>query len=79
MGRNATFLLDDEDELRISDTITLIYYSKKPVELVELTPIQERERQLFASRYLVTGRLLGEGGYGKVLVGVNQETQQQLS
>jgi serine/threonine protein kinase len=79
MGRNATLLLDDEDELRISDTVTLIYYSKKPVELVELTPVQERERQLFASRYLVTGRLLGEGGYGKVLVGVHQETQRQLA
>jgi serine/threonine protein kinase len=79
MGPNATFLLDDEDELRLSDTVTLIYRSTSPVEQVELTPVQERERQVFASRYLVTGRLLGEGGYGKVLVGVNQATQRQLA
>jgi serine/threonine protein kinase len=79
MGKNATFLLDDEDELHISETVTLIYFSKRSVEPVKLTPIQERERQVFASRYLVTGRLLGEGGYGKVLVGVNQETQRQLA
>jgi serine/threonine protein kinase len=79
MGKNVTFLLDDEDELHISETVTLIYFSKRPVEPVRLTPIQERERQVFASRYLVTGRLLGEGGYGKVLVGVNQETQRQLA
>ncbi|KAF1838993.1 Pkinase-domain-containing protein [Decorospora gaudefroyi] len=79
MGRKSTFLLDDEDELRISDTVTLIYYSKKPVELAKLTPIQERERHTFAQRFLVTGRVLGEGGYGKVLVAVNQETHRQLA
>jgi serine/threonine protein kinase len=79
MGPNATFLLDNEDELRISDTVTLIYCSNRSVEPVQLTPTQERERLMFASRYLVTGRLLGEGGYGKVLVGVNQQTQRQLA
>ncbi|KAF1947125.1 Pkinase-domain-containing protein [Clathrospora elynae] len=79
MGHNNTFLLDNGDELRISDTVSLIYWSIRPVELVELTPVQEREKSTFASRYLVTGRLLGEGGYGKVLVGVHQDTQRQLA
>lgn len=79
MGHNSTFLLDDGDELRISDTVTLIYYSNNPVEEIELSPIQGREKNVFASRYLVTGRLLGEGAYGKVLVGVHQETQRQLA
>ncbi|KAF1850860.1 Pkinase-domain-containing protein [Cucurbitaria berberidis CBS 394.84] len=79
MGPNCTFLLDDGDELRISDTVTLIYRPIKPVDEVKLTPIQEREQSVFASRYLVTGRLLGEGGYGKVLVGIHQETQRQLA
>ena len=79
MGQNCTFLLDDGDELRISETVTLIYYSKNPVEEIEMSPVQEREKDVFASRYLVTGRLLGEGGYGKVLVGVHQETQRQLA
>jgi serine/threonine protein kinase len=79
MGPKSTFLLEDGDEIRISDTVTLIYRSNMPVELVKLTAIQERERRTFASRYLLTGRLLGEGGYGKVLVGINQETQRQLA
>ena len=79
MGPKSTFLLEDGDEIRISDTITLVYYSNIPAELVKFTAIQERERQTFASRYLLTGRLLGEGGYGKVLVGINQETQRQLA
>ncbi|KAI4678928.1 uncharacterized protein J4E88_006216 [Alternaria novae-zelandiae] len=79
MGPKSTFLLEDGDELRISETVTLTYCSSTPVELVKLTDIQERERQTFASRYLLTGRLLGEGGNGKVLVGINQETQRQLA
>ncbi|CAO2649610.1 Nn.00g069950.m01.CDS01 [Neocucurbitaria sp. VM-36] len=79
MGQNCTFLLDNDDELRLSDTVTLMYRSTKLVEDTELTPVQERETNVFASRYLVTGRLLGEGGYGKVLVGVHQETQRQLA
>jgi serine/threonine protein kinase len=79
MGPKSTFLLEDGDEIRISETVTLVYCSKTPVELVKLTAIQEREKQTFASRYLLTGRLLGEGGYGKVLVGINQETQRQLA
>ncbi|KAG9195865.1 hypothetical protein G6011_00986 [Alternaria panax] len=79
IGHKSTFLLEDGDEIRISETVTLVYCSKMPVELVKLTAIQERERQTFASRYLLTGRLLGEGGYGKVIVGINQETQRQLA
>lgn len=79
MGPKSTFLLEDGDEICISDTVTLVYCSNTLVELVKLTAIQERERQTFASRYLLTGRLLGEGGYGKVLVGINQETRRQLA
>ncbi|EUC44137.1 hypothetical protein COCMIDRAFT_38029 [Bipolaris oryzae ATCC 44560] len=79
MGRNNTFLLGHGDELNISDTITLIYLSKSPVQSVDLTPTQEMEIQTFSSRYLVTARMLGEGGYGKVLVGVVRETQKQLA
>ncbi|KAH6848484.1 meiosis-specific serine/threonine-protein kinase mek1 [Alternaria rosae] len=79
MGPKSTFLLEDGDEIRISETVTLIYCSNTPVELVKLTDIQEREKLTFASRYLLTGRLLGEGGNGKVLVGINQETQRQLA
>lgn len=79
MGRNSTFLLDHGDELRLSESVTLTYYSDKPVQETHLTSIQEREKSLFASRYLITGRLLGEGGYGKVLIGIHQETQRQLA
>ncbi|KAF3042071.1 hypothetical protein E8E11_007006 [Didymella keratinophila] len=62
MGKKGTFLLDDGDELQLSETVTL-----------------EREKAILASRYLVTGRLLGEGGYGKVLIGIDQSTQRQLA
>jgi pheromone a factor receptor len=79
MGRKNIFLLDHGDNLHISDTITLIYLSKSPVQAVKLTTAQELERRMFSSRYLITSRMLGEGGYGKVLVGMNQVTQKQLA
>ncbi|KAJ4367137.1 hypothetical protein N0V83_007667 [Neocucurbitaria cava] len=79
MGQNCTFLLDDHDELHLSETITLIYRSLNPAEDAKLNAVQERETYVFSSRYLVTSRLLGEGGNGKVLVGVHQETQTQLA
>lgn len=79
MGRNSTFLLDDGDQLRISENIALVYRSHMRVSEVNLTPTQKRETQCFASRYLMTGRLLGEGGNGKVLVAVDSVTQQQLA
>ena len=79
MGRKNTFLLDAGDELHISENITLIYISRSPVKTIKLTPTQEVERQMFSARYLVTSRMLGAGGYGKVLVGVHQQTQRQLA
>ncbi|KAE8870029.1 hypothetical protein PTNB29_00373 [Pyrenophora teres f. teres] len=79
MGRNGTFLLEDGDEISISDTVTLIYRARRSLKPMSLTTTQEKERQTFASRFLITGRLLGEGGYGKVLVGIKQDTQRQLA
>ncbi|CBY01196.1 hypothetical protein LEMA_P023260.1 [Plenodomus lingam JN3] len=79
MGNSNCFLLEHGDELRISDTVTLVYTSKTHGKEAVLSPVQQREKQSFASRYLVTGRMLGEGGYGRVLVGINQDTQRQLA
>ncbi|ORY09890.1 kinase-like domain-containing protein [Clohesyomyces aquaticus] len=80
MGRKSgSFLLDEGDELRISDSVTLIYHSLVPVQDTILNPVQQREQKLFASRYLITGRILGEGGYGKVMVAIHQKTQRQLA
>ncbi|KAJ5020996.1 pheromone A receptor-domain-containing protein [Bipolaris maydis] len=79
MGRNNTFLLGHGDELNISDNITLIYLSKSPVQAVDMTTTQKMEIQTFSSRYLVTARMLGEGGYGKVFVGIVRETQKQFA
>jgi len=79
MGRSSTFLLNDGDELQLSDTVKLIFYSMKPIPEYLFTPTQERERAIFAQEYLITGRLLGEGGYGKVLIGIDQATQHQLA
>jgi serine/threonine protein kinase len=79
MGHGGTFLLDDGDELHISDSIRLIFYSVESVQDVAFTAVQEREKAIFAQDYLVTGRLLGQGGYGMVLLGVDQATQHQLA
>ncbi|KAF1933448.1 kinase-like protein [Didymella exigua CBS 183.55] len=79
MGKNGTFLLDDGDELQLSETVTLIYHSFGTVKHCVLTSMQEREKLSLASRYLITGRLLGEGGYGKVLIGIDQKSQRQLA
>ncbi|KAF2823889.1 kinase-like protein [Ophiobolus disseminans] len=79
MGRGNTFLLSEGDELQISETVTLIFSSAKSIQQVEFTPIQEREKAIFSRDYLITGRLLGEGGYGKVLIGIDQATQRQLA
>jgi serine/threonine protein kinase len=79
MGKNGTFLLDDGDELQLSDSVTLIYQSLGQVKQCTLTKTQEREKDLLSSRYLLTGRLLGEGGYGKVLIGIDQATHLQLA
>lgn len=79
MDRGDTFLLDPGDELHLSESIHLIFRSRKPIKEAELTTIQEREMAMFAEDFLITGRLLGEGGYGKVLIGINQATQRQLA
>lgn len=80
MGRkNGSFLLDDGDELRLSESVTLTYHEMESAKEHQLTPTQLHEKALFASRYLITGRLLGLGGYGKVLVGIHQKTQRQLA
>jgi serine/threonine protein kinase len=79
MGKNATFLLDDGDELQLSEGVTLVYQSLGEVKHCALTKTQQREKNLLSSRYLLTGRLLGEGGYGKVLIGIGQATQRQLA
>jgi serine/threonine protein kinase len=79
MGHGGTFLLDEGDELHISDSIRLIFCSTEPIQEVAFTATQEREKAIFAQDYLVTGRLLGQGGYGMVLIGVDQATQCQLA
>lgn len=80
MGRKTgAFLLDDGDELRISDSLTIVYHSYYPTSGERLTAIQEREKRLFSDQYLITSRVLGMGGYGKVMVAVDQKTQRQLA
>jgi pheromone a factor receptor len=65
MGQDNTFLLDDGDEVHISETVKLTFYSSKPIEQAQFSAVQEREKAIFAKQYLITGRLLGEGGYGR--------------
>jgi serine/threonine protein kinase len=35
--------------------------------------------ELFSSRYVITSRCLGAGGFGKVMVGIHQKTQRQVA
>ncbi|KAF2024920.1 kinase-like protein, partial [Setomelanomma holmii] len=79
MGCNTTFLLDQGDELVLSETVRLVFSSAKPIQKAQFTPLQEREMAIFSRDYLITGRLLGEGGYGRVLIGIDQATQRQLA
>lgn len=77
--KHGAFLLNEKDELQISESITLIYYELEPQKDLQLTLTQEHEKQHFASRYLITGRQLGKGGFGKVVVAIHQKTQRQLA
>jgi pheromone a factor receptor len=77
--KHGAFLLDDSDELRISDSVTLIYHDMEAKAASPLTPTQKREVPHFASRYLLTGRLLGKGGFGQVIVGIHQKSKRQLA
>lgn len=77
--KQGAFLLDDQDELRISDTVTLIYHTLEPTSESSLTETQKSEVQQFASEYLLTGRLLGKGGFGKVVVGIHQNSIRQVA
>jgi hypothetical protein len=80
MGRkNGSFLLDEADQLRISDSVTLVYRSLTKIQEERLPITQQQEKQSFASRYVITGRVLGIGGYGRVLIAVHQKTQRQLA
>ena len=77
--KSGAFLLDEQDELRMSDFVTLIYHATDPYEELRLTGVQEREKGQFASRYFITGRQIGKGGFGKVVVGIHQKSNRQLA
>lgn len=79
MGRGNTFLLDPGDELHMTEKIQLVFRPFKPAKEAVFTSIQQRERDIFADDFLITGRLLGQGAYGKVLIGIDQTTQRQLA
>ncbi|KAL5121752.1 hypothetical protein ACEQ8H_000439 [Pleosporales sp. CAS-2024a] len=79
MGRSSSFLLNDGDELQLSATVRLIFFSMKTIQEAQFDPTQERERAIFAHDYSITGRVLGEGGYGKVLIGIDQANQHQVA
>lgn len=44
--KSGSFLLDDGDELRLSDNVTLTYRSVDPVEENKLSPLQQREKEV---------------------------------
>lgn len=77
--KNGAYLLNDGDQLRISNRITLTYHSIIQPQQEELSDTQEQEAQYFSSRYEIGNRVLGSGGYGKVLVAIHRKTQRQLA
>jgi len=54
--KSGSFLLDDGDQLRLSDNVTLIYRSIDPVEDDKLSLLQQREKE--ASQVLLRSTLL---------------------
>lgn len=77
--KNGAYLLNDGDQLRISNRVTLIYHSITQPQQEELSNTQEQEAQHFSSRYEIRNRVLGSGGFGKVLVAIHRKTQRQLA
>ncbi|KAK7190231.1 hypothetical protein PSPO01_03952 [Paraphaeosphaeria sporulosa] len=77
--KHGAFLLDDRDELRISESVILVYHDMEPNSSFSLTPTQKDEVPRFALRYSITRRLLGKGGFGKVVVAIHQKSQRQLA
>lgn len=94
--KNGAYLLNDGDQLRISNCVTLIYHSIIQPQQEELSDTQEQEAQVcrsavcasgnvidylqhFSSRYEIRNRVLGSGGFGKVLVAIHRKTQRQLA
>ncbi|KAF2488710.1 kinase-like protein [Lophium mytilinum] len=77
--KSGAYLLDADDELRISANVSLIYRTRADEEYYILEDVQERETQLFSSRYTITNRTLGHGGGGMVFVAVHRKTNRQLA
>lgn len=79
MGKGSAFLLEEGDELHLSETLILTYREVNPASEFKLTWTQGRETKAFGAQYRITGRLLGSGAFGNVLVAVHQQTQRQLA
>jgi hypothetical protein len=57
MGRDCTFLLDDGDELRLSESVTLIFRSLTAMREVPLSANQQREKQVRDAVLHLTGAI----------------------
>ncbi|KAF2196325.1 hypothetical protein GQ43DRAFT_383577 [Delitschia confertaspora ATCC 74209] len=87
--KHGSYLLDDGDELQLSNSVTLIYRTLCSNEEDVLNTTQQREKKacgmlskgmyFFASRYCITDRVLGVGGQGKVLAAIHRKTQRQVA
>ncbi|KAF2238666.1 Pkinase-domain-containing protein [Viridothelium virens] len=82
LGRAAgPTLLSDGDEVFLTPGLSFIYHEdpRFAIELDVQGSVDELERKGFSSRYVVTGRKLGVGGYGTVYVAIERSTGKQLA
>ncbi|TKA82438.1 hypothetical protein B0A49_00037 [Cryomyces minteri] len=82
MGRAmGGILLSDGDELYLTPTLLLTYFSNAQFETSpqELDTAVKSEKMLFEPSYLLTNRKLGGGAYGSVYDAIHQKTQRQLA
>lgn len=78
---HGDILLSEGDVIRLTHEISVqLHYCDRSVALHNaLNEVQRAEAEYFADRYLLSGRRLGKGTYGSVLVAVKQSTQRQFA
>ncbi|KAL4870368.1 kinase-like domain-containing protein [Aspergillus spectabilis] len=77
-GRSS-FLLSNDDILRLTDGVYLKYNCEDDVQARCFTCLQAMEMRTFSHEYIVTRRKLGSGAYGQVHMAYKRSTGQQFA
>ncbi|KAH7159936.1 kinase-like domain-containing protein [Dactylonectria estremocensis] len=72
------YLLQDGDVIEIRPYWTFVVIQERPPPLHDLDSLQLEECKLFADRYILTNRCLGQGAEGAVHLALDAVTRKQL-